>query len=160
MEGSSAVRVPVVKAITNVPKCPNLGQLPASQSGSRSASFEFRKFRPSRFPAVKAIANVPKMSQLGTIASVSAWLPQFEFRVSAVKTVQRENTSRWVGSPVQNESLRRRIAVCPVLVQYETGIDAERVGNGEMTNRVISNGKSKHPSRRKLAMASPACIRP
>ena len=118
-------RIPAVKAITNVPNCPNLGHFPASQPGSRSSSFEFR---PSRVPAVKA--------------------------------VQWENISRWVGSPVQNESLRRRIAVYPVLVQYDTGIDGARVGNGEMTNRVISNGKSKHPSRRKLAMASPACIRP
>ena len=90
-------------------------------------------------------------------------ISSFEFRpsrVPAIKAVQRENASRWVGSPVQNESLRRRIAVCPVLVQYETGIDAARVGNGEMTNRVISIGKTTHPSRRTPAMASPTCIRP
>ena len=142
-------RVPAVKPIANVPKCPNLGHLPPSPPGSRNSSFDFRSFR---VPAVKAIANVPKCPNLGHLpapppGSRSSSFELRPFRVPAV-------------SAVQYESLRRRIAVYPVLVQYDTGIDAACVGNGEMTNRVISYGKTTHPSRRTLAMAPSACIRP
>ena len=130
MEGSPAVRVPEVSAISAVKAIGNVPTWDISQHLRLASVVRVRK------------RSTPPLRLWGYHRDLTGLLRE----VHSASTLAREKPLVELAVLFNPNLLRRRIAVYLVLVQYDTGIDAVRVlENGEMTNRVTSYCKNDTP---------------